>query len=134
MIQVVSLQPVKEHSGADTHTAAQGRHVVVAHRAPTPRAGFLAGTVACGGPMPEQSIPERLYTVERTQAGAGIEKQQPIGETHIGAVQEGLYPMGGTSHWSMGTAEEEGRGKTKCYELTASPHSLSLCATWWGRR
>jgi len=34
-------------------------------------AGFLAGTVAHGEPLLEQSVPERLYPMERTHTGAG---------------------------------------------------------------
>jgi len=37
-------------------------------------AGFLAGTVAFGEPMLDQSVPKGLYPVERTHAGADLEE------------------------------------------------------------
>ena len=39
-----------------------------------------------GGPLPEQSIPEGLYPMERTHAGTVLEELQPVGRTHVGAV------------------------------------------------
>jgi len=56
-----------------------------------------------GGTTPEQSVPERLYSVEWTPGGTILEVHQPMGLTHIGAIGErldptgeGLYPRGGT--------------------------------------
>jgi len=78
----VPLQPVEDHGGADIHLqpAEDPCHA---------RAGFLEGTVVCGGWMLEQSVPEELHPMERT----------PVGE-----VCEGLYPVGETSCWSRGRA------------------------------
>jgi len=42
--------------------------------------------------------------MERTHAGAVLEKLQPVGRSHLGGVHEGLYPMGVTPPWSRGTA------------------------------
>jgi len=52
--------------------------------------------------MLEQSVPERLYSMERTCNVALLEELQPLGRNHIGAVSEELYPVGETSHWSRG--------------------------------
>jgi len=54
--------------------------------------------------MLEQSVPKGPYTVERTHARTGFEELQPVVRTHVGAVHEGLYPMGETIHWSRGRA------------------------------
>ena len=62
-------------------------------------AGFLAGTVAHGGPTLEQFVPEELYPMERTHAGAVLEELQPMGRTHIGICEE-LYLLGGSPHRS----------------------------------
>jgi len=85
--QVVPLQPMDDHGGADVHTASCGGphagacgyalKAITACREPTlgqapvrncgpwrgahEEAGFLAGTVVCEGPMLEYSISEGLY-------------------------------------------------------------------------
>ena len=59
-------------------------------------------TVAHGGPMLEQSVPEGLHPVERTHAGASCVELEPMGRTHVGEVCEGLSPIGGTPRWSGG--------------------------------
>jgi len=50
--------------------------------------------------MLEQSIAEGLYSIERVHAGAVLEELQPRGKTHVGEINEGLYPMRGSSCWS----------------------------------
>jgi len=50
----------------------------------------------------EQSAPERLHLVERTNAEAVCEELQPLGRTHIGEVHGALSSMSGTSCWSRG--------------------------------
>ena len=63
-------------------------------------AGFLARTVALGGPTLDNSFPERLHPMERAHAGAACEELHPVGKTHAGAVREGLYHMSGVPCWS----------------------------------
>ena len=86
---------------------------------------YLARPVAHGGSTLEFSVPEGLYPVERTHAGAVLEELQPMGRTHVGEGREGSYlweePHDGEEH------EEEGAAEMKCYELTTTPFSLSLC-------
>jgi len=36
--------------------------------------------------------------------GAFLQELQPVGRTHVGALCEGLSPLGGTPRWSRGTA------------------------------
>ncbi|GAB0186285.1 zinc finger and BTB domain-containing protein 5 [Grus japonensis] len=104
MKQVVPLQPMEGHGGTDIHTAAHGGpHTgaggsdpkkTAAHGEPTLEQAFWqepGGSPSSRGHMLEQSIPEGLYPVKRTHAGAG--------EQH----------------------EEEGAAETKHYELTATP-------------
>ncbi|TRZ07982.1 hypothetical protein HGM15179_019128 [Zosterops borbonicus] len=76
------------------------------------------------GPMLEQSVPEGLYPMERTQARAVCGELHPLRMTHIGGVREGLSPMGGTPYWSGEEHEEEGAAETKHYVLTTTciPH------------
>lgn len=81
--EVVSLQSVKEHSKPDIHTAAQGRHHNTRQTCPEKkqqpiespcRSRFSVRIVGLGGPKMEQSIPEKLYAMERTQVGVGLEE------------------------------------------------------------
>ena len=67
-------------------------------------AGLLAGPVAHGGSMLEQSVPEGLHLLERTHDGAVLEGLQPMRGTNIGAASEGLYPVGGITCWCRATA------------------------------
>lgn len=55
-------------------------------------------TVAHGGPMLEQSVPEDK-PMERAHAGVVCEELQAPGWTHV---EEGLYLMGRTLCWSRG--------------------------------
>ncbi|GAB0208304.1 mitochondrial enolase superfamily member 1 [Grus japonensis] len=65
-----------------------------------------------GGPTLEQPAPEGLH---------------PVGETHIGAVHEGLSPVGGTPTLDQRKSvrspppEDEEAAETTCDELTATP-------------
>lgn len=47
--------------------------------------------------MLEQSIPKGLSCVERIYAGTVIEELHLVVRTNVGAVCEGLYPVGGIS-------------------------------------
>jgi len=51
-------------------------------------------------PTLEPSVPEGLYAVVGTHAGAVCEELQPMGKTQVGAVHEGLYPKKETPRWS----------------------------------
>ena len=51
-------------------------------------AGFLAGPVACGGPMLEQPVPEGLYPVERIHSAAVCGELRPVGKSHNGEFQK----------------------------------------------
>ena len=62
----------------------------------------------------EQSVPEGLYLME---------------QTHAGAVCKGLYSMGGTPRWSRSTLWEEKSTEMKCYELTTNPIFHPPCTT-----
>jgi len=66
-------------------------------------ADFLAGAVACGGPILEQFIPEGLYPVERIHTRAVLQELQPVGRIYFGEVHEALQPKGGTPCWRRGT-------------------------------
>lgn len=132
--QVVTMHPVEDHNGADTHTAAQrGLHDVAggcalgeaaAHSKPMQKqvpgricslgreahieACFLTETEACGAPKLKQSVPKGLYPMEKA---------------HAGAVHERLYSMG--DHASEGEkCKQEGVAELKHCELTANliPH------------
>ena len=121
-MHVVHLKPIKVHSGAHIHTAAQGGPQATADgdalreaaacRKPmlkqAPGRGcspwrqahagprVLAGSVACGGPMLEYSITEGLHPVQETHTGTVLEELQPVGRTDFEDLHKGLYPVGGT--------------------------------------
>lgn len=65
--------------------------------------------------MLENSVPEGLYPVERTHAGAVIEELQPMGRPHVGEVQEALQPM-----LEKENSIRRKKWQTKCYELTTT--------------
>ena len=71
--EVVPLQPMEDHIGADIHNAVHG--------GPHATAGgyTLKEAAAHGGPTLEQCVPEGLHTVEKTHAGAVLEELQPVG-------------------------------------------------------
>lgn len=77
-----------------------------------------------GGPMLEQSFPERLYPMTWTHAGEVLEELQPMRRIHAGAV----LLMKDCNSWEgphAGAAE-------KCEEKKATernPQPPSLCAT-----
>ncbi|OPJ73590.1 hypothetical protein AV530_005913 [Patagioenas fasciata monilis] len=83
------------------------------------RAGFLAGPVAHGGPMLEQSVPEGLYPMERTHAGEVHKELQPMRRTHVGV---------GKEH------EEERVSGMKHYGLIANPTPHPPALLGVGRR
>ncbi|GAB0180894.1 AN1-type zinc finger protein 5-like [Grus japonensis] len=88
--QAVSLQPMEDDTGADIHL--QPMEDPTLEQVDAPKGG--CGPI--GGPMLEQSVPEGLYPVEGTHAGAVGEELQPEGRTHVAEVRGGLSPMGGT--------------------------------------
>jgi len=45
-----------------------------------------------------------LVTLRGTHTGAVCEELQPMGRTNFGEVHGGLFPVGGTPHWSKGRA------------------------------
>jgi len=76
--------------------------------------------------MLEQSVPEVLYPVAGTHAGAGHEELQAVGRTHVGEVHRGLSSMGrlhagGGAECEESSPEEVGVAETTCDELTAIP-------------
>lgn len=75
--------------------------------------------------MPEQSISDALYSVERIHIGAVLQDLQPTGMPHNGAVHEGLYPMDEIVSGARGKCEEKGAAEPKLYELTTDPVSSS---------
>lgn len=52
--------------------------------------------------MLEQSTLDGPDSMERTHTKFVVEELQYMGSTYSGAVCEGLFPMGETTHWSMG--------------------------------
>ncbi|KAK4824529.1 hypothetical protein QYF61_016109 [Mycteria americana] len=119
MRHVALLQLMESHAEADIHTVARGGpHVgasgcalkeAAAHGDPIqeqapgrscgPRrrvhagACFLAGPVACGGPMREQFVPEGLYSVEGPMLEQLVKKCIPWEGPHTG-VGEQCYEEG----------------------------------------
>lgn len=145
-MNVVLLQPMVYHIGADIYTAA-GRNALknaVTHEQPT-HSSLLSGTAADGEePTVEQvcrelkpvvdlqqSVPEELHHLEKTHTGAVLEELQTVGKTHVGAVHEGLNPVGTTPTEAGKKFEEEEEAEMKCYELTITL-IIHPCATWWG--
>jgi len=80
--QVVRLQSMEVHSGADIHTAAHGEpNTGASGCAPKEAVTLLEAQIEtdfwqdlwpCGGLTLKQSIPEGLYPVEWTHAGANV--------------------------------------------------------------
>jgi len=64
----------------------------------------------------EQSVPEGLYPMERTHAGAVLEELQPIGNNHI----ENCLPWVGPHAGVEEPRKEEGAAERSCSELTAN--------------
>jgi len=101
---------MEDNAGAAIHTVACGGPHAAAggyalkeaapHGEPTqdqaprrsygPGAGFLAGSVACGGPTLELSIPEGLHPMERTCAGTVLEEQQSMRRTYFGRQRQSV--------------------------------------------
>jgi len=125
--QVVPLQPMEVHGGADLHlqpmegTPRRSRGmpeggcdpmgslrwsrflpgpVASWRKEPTPEQVCWQGLCPRGGPTLEQPVPEGLHPVGGTHAGAVVEELQPMGRTHVGEVCGELSPMGGASRWS----------------------------------
>ncbi|GAB0176475.1 epimerase family protein SDR39U1 [Grus japonensis] len=88
--QAVPLQPIKDHTGADIHSAACGGPDVAAGGCD------LKEAAARREPMQEQA-PGRSCSLWETHTRAVLEESHPVGRTHVVEVHEGLYPMGGTS-------------------------------------
>jgi len=119
--QAVPLQPMEVHGGVEIHWQpmedTMPEQVVTLWEAHA-RAGswrdlwnhgekishwtrFASRTCdPAGGPMLEQSVPERLQPMEGTHAGEVHEELHPVGKTHVGEVHGELSPVAGTSHWS----------------------------------
>ncbi|GAB0193692.1 zinc finger and BTB domain-containing protein 5 [Grus japonensis] len=139
MKQVVPLQPMKDHIGADLHTAAHGGPYTTAGRC------ALKEAAAHGEPTQEQVFWQKvwpsadpcwsspflkgwLHSVERTHAGAVPEELQPMGK---GPVSEGLYPMG----W-MGSMPEQMKSARKEWQRQGvmnqpqAPNSLGHSGGW----
>lgn len=118
VMKVNSLQLMEEHGGADTHSAAHGRPQagpdVYALKEAAAHAGvaFLAGTVAHGEPMLEQSDPEGLCHMERIHAGAVLEQLQPIGGTLMQFVKDCVLWEG--PHAEAGEQHREEAAEMKC--------------------
>ena len=75
--QAVALQPMDDHSGADTLQPMEDPHAVAEGRA-------LREAAACGEPTQEQA-PGRTCSLWGTHAGAVCEGMQPMEEPHAGA-------------------------------------------------
>lgn len=78
---------------------------------------FLAVNVACWRPALEKFVLDGLYHMERIPVGAVLGELLSMGRAHAGAVSEGLYPRGATTHqrcvglfWKgLGTADRSAR-------------------------
>jgi len=110
--QISTVQPVEDPM-LDQAPCRSCRPWIGAHE----RAGFLAGPVAHVGPTLGLSVPEGLYPVERTHAGAVLELQH-MERTRIGESHEGLYPW---ERPHSGEKHEEGAAEMKHYGLIATP-------------
>lgn len=77
------------------------------------------------------TVPEVLYPIERSHDEAVPEELEVNRETHVGALSEGLYPVGGTPFWSREQCEEEKATEMKCYQMTVTPilHALVSLGT-----
>ncbi|PKU45778.1 vps10 domain-containing receptor 2 [Limosa lapponica baueri] len=98
-------------------------------------AGSLAGPAAYGGPTLEQSVPEGLYPVERTHAGAVLESYNPWEGPTLKKFMKHCSPWEGLHDGEGEQHEGEGVAETKCYELTTTPipHSTAHFRVLEGR-
>lgn len=75
----------------------------------TPHRSRFSGSMVCGSPTLQQSIPEGPHPLKRTHSGAILQELQPVGRSHIGAVHKEQMPWQGPHSGA--------REKYECYCL-----------------
>lgn len=112
-MQVVLLQPVEYHSGANIHSAAHGEHQT------RTRGGALKETAAHGEPRLEQA-PDRSHGPCRkpTQKQVFRQEQHPVGAAH----SWWTVPHGKDSYWSSGEGPMSGKFMKDCIPWVG-PHA-----------
>lgn len=94
---------MKDHARTDIHKAAHGETIA--------RASFLSETEAHGTPTLDKSVPEGLYTLERTLSGEIPAELHPMERTYIRELHEVLCPV------SRDHCEADGVALVKCHTL-----------------
>ncbi|KAK4824540.1 hypothetical protein QYF61_016144 [Mycteria americana] len=138
--EVVLLQPVEDHSGADIHLQPMEDPTMEQAadrnrspwRGPLAEAGFLERPVADGGPMLEQSVPEGLYTLKGLMLEQLLKNCSLWKGPTLEKFMKDCIPWEGPYAGAEEQHEQEGAAEMKCYGLITAPIPHLPCAARWG--